>query len=138
MPQASPPLRGSLASVKEMTRKHFAKELRSGGGRSSRADGIHVAWAVWTLALTLVFGRIAAFNLGNYRPVSNDEMELMAVAYKLATQGVLGSDLYAGFYNADQHFMITLPLEHVFNAASFKIFGAGVAQMRWVSVVAGA
>src|SRR5258708_36954631 len=89
------------------------------------------------VALTAVFGRIAIYNLGNYRPVSNDEMELMAVAYKLATWGVLGSDLYAGFYNADQHFMITLPLEHVFNAASFKVFGAGVAQMRWVAVVAG-
>src|SRR5438046_3116764 len=71
----------------------------------------HVAWAVWTLVL--------------------------AVAYKLATQGVLGSDLYAGFFNADQHFLIKLPLEHVFNAASFKAFGPGVAQMRWVSVVAG-
>jgi 4-amino-4-deoxy-L-arabinose transferase-like glycosyltransferase len=97
----------------------------------------HAAWAVWTLALTVVFGRIAVYNLGNYRPVSNDEMELMAVAYKWATQGVLGSDLYAGFFNADQHFLITLPLEHVFNAASFKAFGPGVAQMRWVSVVAG-
>jgi len=96
-----------------------------------------LAWAAWTLALTAMFGRIAIYNLGNYRPVSNDEMELMAVAYKLATQGVLGSDLYAGFYNADQHFMITLPLEHLFNAASFKVLGAGVAQMRWVAVVAG-
>ena len=97
----------------------------------------HLPWALWTIALTAVFGRIAVYNLGNYRPVSNDEMELMAVAYKLATQGVLGSDLYAGFYNADQHFMITLPLEHVLNAAIFKAFGPGVAQMRWVAVVAG-
>src|SRR3981081_558421 len=97
----------------------------------------HLPWAAWTLALTLVFGRIAVYNLGNYRPVSNDEMELMAGAYKLATPGVCGSDLYAWFYGADHHFMITLPLEHVFNAASFKVFGAGVAQMRWVAVVAG-
>jgi 4-amino-4-deoxy-L-arabinose transferase-like glycosyltransferase len=97
----------------------------------------NVAWVLWTLALTAVFGRIAVYNVGNYRPISNDEMELMAVAYKWATQGVLGSDLYAGFFNADQHFMITLPLEHVFNAVSFKAFGPGVAQMRWVSVVAG-
>src|SRR5260370_32700439 len=93
----------------------------------------HAGWAAWTLALTVVFGRIAVYNLGNYRPVSNDEMELMAVAYKLATQAVLGSDLYAGFFGADQHFLITLPLQHVFEAASFKVFGAGAAQMRWVS-----
>src|SRR5207244_12078227 len=64
-------------------------------------------------------------------------LDVVAVGYKWATRGVLGSDLYAGFYNADQHFLITLPLEHVFNAASFKAFGPGVAQMRWVSVVAG-
>jgi len=70
----------------------------------------HAPWVLWMLAVTAVSGRIAVYNLGNYRPVSNDEMELMAVAYKLATQGVLGSDLYAGFFNADQHFMITLPL----------------------------
>src|ERR1700716_2223980 len=85
----------------------------------------HLPWALWTLALTLAFGRIAAYNLGNYRPVSNDEMELMAVAYKLATQGVLGSDLYAGFSGADQHFLITLPLQNIFEAMSFKLFGAG-------------
>ena len=97
----------------------------------------HTPWVLWMLAVTAVSGRIAIYNLGNYRPVSNDEMELMAVAYKLATRGVLGSDLYAGFFNADQHFMITLPLEHVFNAASFIAFGTGVAQMRWVSVLAG-
>jgi 4-amino-4-deoxy-L-arabinose transferase-like glycosyltransferase len=96
-----------------------------------------IAWTLWTLAVTLVFGRIGAYNLGNYRPISNDEMELMAVAYKLATQGVLGSDLYAGFFGADQHFLITLPLQHLADATSFKLFGAGVAQMRWVSLVAG-
>src|SRR5216683_5569814 len=99
--------------------------------------GTHVAWVLLTLAVTLVFGRIGAYNLGNYRPVSNDEMELMAVAYKLASQGVLGSDLYAGFFGADQHFLITLPLQQVFEAASFRLFGTGVAQMRWVSLVAG-
>lgn len=59
------------------------------------------------------------------------------MAYKLATQGVLGSDLYAGFFGADQHFFITLPLQHVFEAFSFRLFGAGVGQARWVSLVAG-
>ena len=87
--------------------------------------------------LTLLFGRIAAYNLGNYRPVTNDEVELMSVAYKLATQGVLGSDLFAGFFGADQHFFFVLPLQHVLEAISFRVFGPGVAQARWVSLVAG-
>jgi 4-amino-4-deoxy-L-arabinose transferase-like glycosyltransferase len=95
------------------------------------------AWAVWTFCLTLAFGRLAAYNLGNYRPVTNDEVELMSVAYKLATQGVVGSDLFAGFAGADQHFFMVLPLQHVLEAISFRLFGAGVAQARWVSLVAG-
>src|SRR6185503_2810269 len=77
------------------------------------------------------------YNLANYRPVTNDEVELIAVGYKLATQGVLGSDLYAGFFGADRHFFITLPLQHVLQALSFQWFGAGVAQARAVSVAAG-
>jgi 4-amino-4-deoxy-L-arabinose transferase-like glycosyltransferase len=89
------------------------------------------------LCVTLGFGALAAYNLENYRPVSNDEVELMAVGYKLATQGVLGSDLYAGFFGADQHFFITLPLQFVLDALSFRLFGPGVAQARWVSLVAG-
>jgi 4-amino-4-deoxy-L-arabinose transferase-like glycosyltransferase len=96
-----------------------------------------MAWFVWTVCLTLVFGRIAAYNLGNYRPVTNDEVELISVAYKLATQGVLGSDLFAGFFGADQHFFFVLPLQHVLEAATFRVFGPGVAQARWVSLVAG-
>lgn len=88
--------------------------------------------------MTLLFGRIAAYNLGNYRPVTNDEVELMSVAYKLATQGVLGSDLFVGFAGADQHYLFTLPLQHVLEAITFRVVGAGVAEARWVSLVAGA
>lgn len=80
---------------------------------------------------------VATYNLDNYRPVTNDEVELIAVGYKLATQGVLGSDLYAGFFGAERHFFITLPLQHVLEAISFKLLGAGVFQARVVSVVAG-
>ncbi|HEY3230293.1 MAG TPA: hypothetical protein VGJ87_13810, partial [Roseiflexaceae bacterium] len=46
-------------------------------------------------------------------------------------------DLYAGFYGADQHFFITLPLQHGLQAISFHLFGPGVLQARGVSVVAG-
>ncbi|HLZ28417.1 MAG TPA: hypothetical protein VKV73_13945 [Chloroflexota bacterium] len=92
---------------------------------------------MWTFGLTLLFGRIAAYNLGNYRPVTNDEVELISVAYKLATQGIFGSDLFAGFFGADQHFFFVLPLQHILEAATFRVFGPGVAQARWVSLVAG-
>jgi 4-amino-4-deoxy-L-arabinose transferase-like glycosyltransferase len=95
-----------------------------------------LGWLGFTVGLTLVFGRVAAYNLGNYRPVSNDEVELISVAYKLATRGVVGSDLFVGFFGADQHFFFVLPLQHVLEAISFRIAGVGVAQARWVSLVA--
>ena len=80
----------------------------------SFANHRRTAWFAWTVCLTLAFGRIAAYNLGNYRRVTNDEVELISVAYKLATQGVLGSDLFAGFFGADQHFFFVLPLQGTF------------------------
>src|ERR1700687_5706648 len=95
------------------------------------------AWFVWTCCLSLAFGRIAAYNLGNYRPVTNDEVELMSVAYKLATQGVPGSALCTGFFWAYRHFFFVLPLQHVLEAISSRAFDPGVAQARWVSLVAG-
>jgi len=104
--------------------------------RSSRFAGA-ATWLLFTLGCAAAFAALAAYNLANYRPVTNDEVELIAVAYKLATRGVLGSDLYAGFYGADEHFFITLPVQHVLEAASFWLFGAGIAQARGVSVAAG-
>jgi 4-amino-4-deoxy-L-arabinose transferase-like glycosyltransferase len=91
---------------------------------------------VWTLLVSVVFGWLALHNLANFRPISNDEGELIAVGYKLAKHGVLGSDMYAGFYGADQHLLYILPVQHVLEALSFKVFGAGIAQARLVSVLA--
>lgn len=90
----------------------------------------------WTLLVTGVFGRLALHNLANFRPLSNDEGELIAVGYKLAAHGVLGSDMYAGFFGADQHLLYILPVQHVLEALSFKVFGPGITQARLVSVVA--
>jgi hypothetical protein len=95
------------------------------------------AWLLATLAISAAFARLAAHNLGNYRPVSNDEVELIAVGYKLATQGIFGSDMYAGFFGGDQHHLETLPLQPILDAISFRFVGAGVLQARWVSLMAG-
>jgi hypothetical protein len=99
--------------------------------------GPAAAWLLFTLAVSAGFGRLAAHNLANFRPVSNDEVELMAVGYKLATQGILGSDMYAGFFGGDQHHFETLPLQHVLDAVCFRVFGSGVLQARGVSLLAG-
>jgi hypothetical protein len=62
---------------------------------------------------------------------------LIEVGYTLANSGVLGSPMYAGFYDADDHHLWTLPVQHVLDAAAFKVIGAGIAQARWVSLTAG-
>jgi hypothetical protein len=78
----------------------------------------------------------AAHNLANFRPVSNDEGELLEVSYTLATTGALASPMYAGFFNADDHHLWTLPLQHILDAAAFEALGAGIGQARWVSLLA--
>lgn len=93
-----------------------------------------VIWAAWTLGLTLLFVKVAAIDLANFRPVSSDDVWIMSASYKLATEGVFGSDIYAGFFNADQHYFIALPVHHVRQAIVFRLAGAGVAQARWVSL----
>jgi hypothetical protein len=100
-----------------------------------RLPGAATVWLVWSVGLTLVFVAMAARDLGNSRPVSSDEGEIMAVSYKLATQGVLGSDPQAGFFHAEAHHFLTLPVQQVLEALSFRVFGAGVAQARGVALV---
>jgi 4-amino-4-deoxy-L-arabinose transferase-like glycosyltransferase len=96
----------------------------------------HVIWLLLTVAISAAFARLAVHNLANFRPVSNDEVELMEVGHQLATRGVLGSDMYAGFFGAEQHHLWTLPVQHFVDAATFKAFGAGVVSARAVSVLA--
>lgn len=93
-------------------------------------------WAAITLVVTSLFAGVAAHNLNNYPPLSNDEGELMAVGYSLATHGVLGSEMYVGFFGGDRHHFESLPVQHVLQALSFRLFGPGVAQARLVSVTA--
>jgi 4-amino-4-deoxy-L-arabinose transferase-like glycosyltransferase len=84
-----------------------------------------------------VFTRIATYKLEIYPPISGDESWIMSVAYKLTTQGVFGSDLYAGLFNAERHYFIAPPVHHFLEAISFLVAGPGVAQVRWVSLISG-
>jgi len=74
-------------------------------------------------------------DLGRYPRVHGDDSWVMSASYKLATTGVFGSDLYAGFDGADQHYFIALPVYQFLQALSFVLFGAGIAEARSVTVV---
>jgi 4-amino-4-deoxy-L-arabinose transferase-like glycosyltransferase len=76
-------------------------------------------------------------NLGNHPSVTDDEVWVLSASYKLAKDGVFGSDIFQGFYNADQHYFFNMPAQHFVIAASLKLLGYGIAQARLVSVIYG-
>lgn len=91
----------------------------------------------WLGTLTIFFVAVATIDLANYRPISGDDGWILSASYKLATQGVFGSDMYAGYFHADQHYFIALPGHHVLQALFLKILGPGISQARWASVISG-
>ncbi len=62
---------------------------------------------------------------------------IAAPAWRLADQGIFGSEMFAGFYGAEEHNYDHMPLYGLFLALSFKILGLGIWQARMVSVLAG-
>ena len=76
-------------------------------------------------------------NLANHPTLTDDEAWVMSAAYKLASQGVFGSDMFRGFYYADQHYFFNMPGHNFVVAAAFKILGAGVVQARLVGLAYG-
>ena len=89
---------------------------------------------VWLVALSVFFVLSAGYNLSNYRPINDDDATIMSVSHKLATEGLFGSDLYAGFLDADRCYYGHLPVYSILQAITFKLAGTGVAQARCVSV----
>ncbi|MGE0056486.1 MAG: ArnT family glycosyltransferase [Dehalococcoidia bacterium] len=76
-------------------------------------------------------------NLANHPAVTDDEIWVLSASYKLANEGVFGSDMFAGFYNADKHYFFNMPLHHFVVAGVIKVLGAGVAEARFASVLYG-
>jgi 4-amino-4-deoxy-L-arabinose transferase-like glycosyltransferase len=95
------------------------------------------------LPVLLATGAVAVFlglsvtYLDRYPVVIQDEPWIAAPALKLALRGVYGSDLFAGYYGAAQHYFLSMPAYPLLLAASFKLLGAGLVQARLVSVLFG-
>ena len=69
--------------------------------------------------------------------MGQDEPWIAAAPYKLATSGILGSDLFTGYYGMEHHHLQHMPVYPLAQAAIFRIFGAGVIQMRALPVACG-
>lgn len=76
-------------------------------------------------------------NLGNDPIVGGDEGWIISASEKLATEGVFGSDLFAGFYRAEELYYFNLPLHHLVLAGWFKVVGVGLTEARLVGVIYG-
>src|SRR5215211_2251393 len=77
------------------------------------------------IAIT-IFLLATLLHLSKHPAITSDEMWILSSSHKLASTGVFGSDLFRGFYGADQHYFFNMPGHHVAIAASLKLFGAGI------------
>jgi hypothetical protein len=93
--------------------------------------------AVCCLTLATVLWIVAWGNLANYFPVGGDEVLTLSASHKLATAGVLGSDLATGLYDAETSFFLNLPIQNLLQAAVFGVWGTGIWQARLPSLIAG-
>ena len=95
-------------------------------------------WPHIVVALALAgYLLISLPGLTVFPPVGEDEAWIAAAPYKLATQGVLGSDLFTGYYGMERHLFEHMPLFPLMQAGVFRLFGVGVAQMRALPLVCG-
>jgi 4-amino-4-deoxy-L-arabinose transferase-like glycosyltransferase len=80
---------------------------------------------------------VSLFSLDRFPIVGQDEPWIAAPAYKLATEGTLGSDLFAGYHGMERHHFVHMPVYAVLEAIVFRTVGVGVVQMRTLSVLFG-
>src|SRR5579864_3738597 len=97
-------------------------------------------WLPYGLATaTLVVFLVTGLRHLDVAPqVYEDEPWQASTAYKLLTQGVFGSDMFAGFYNMDQRYYGFMPLHPLLMAATFKVLGVGQAKASTETVLLGA
>ena len=127
--------RRTIANVQRQTQlESTGTSIQSGGWLKGRRPT--ALWIVAYLAFSTFLVVAAWPHLANFPPVSADEVWIMSASFKLATEGVLGSDLFAGLYGADRHYFLALPVHHLVQAAFFRAFGPGILQMRVPSLAA--
>ncbi len=93
--------------------------------------------AIMVAALLLFYWLVSLHSLDVTPPVYEDEPWQASTGWKLATEGVFGSDMFAGHYNMDQRYYDFMPLHPAALALVFRIAGPGLFQARLETVVFG-
>jgi 4-amino-4-deoxy-L-arabinose transferase-like glycosyltransferase len=92
---------------------------------------------VLLLGLLLAFWAIALRGLAVVPPVYEDEPWQASTGWKIARDGVFGSDLFAGYAGMENHYYGHMPLHPLLLAAIFRLAGLGLFQARFEPVVLG-
>ncbi|MGH2536249.1 MAG: glycosyltransferase family 39 protein, partial [Candidatus Promineifilaceae bacterium] len=87
------------------------------------------------IALLLAFWLTSLAHLDTVPPVYEDEPWQASTGWKLATEGVFGSDLFRGYYGMERHYYGYMPLHPLLLAAVFRLAGLGLFQARLEAVI---
>lgn len=91
----------------------------------------------WPYLLLLIFWGAALRHLDRFPIVSQDEPWILSPGYKLFSRGLYGSDLFAGLYAMETHYMEFLPLMSIVQGGVARLIGVGVWQLRYAPVALG-
>ncbi len=88
-------------------------------------------------ALLLAYWLVAVRGLDVVPPVYEDEPWQASTGWKLAEQGVFGSDMFLGYYGMERHYYGYMPMHPFLLAAMFRLAGLGLFQARLEAVTLG-
>lgn len=142
------PVEGKSAALMSVDYSDAGSDARGCSGSRKPIDRppvmqTHATVLLITRPRIVLTGVLTAYLIGSfaglavYPRVGEDEPWIAAAPYKLATEGILGSDLFAGFAGMERHHYQHMPVYPVLEAGVFKAFGVGVVQMRLLSVLFG-
>lgn len=89
------------------------------------------------IILLILYLLVSLRHLEVVPPVYEDEPWIASAGWKLATEGVFGSDMFTGFSGMERHNFFFMPVHPLILAVVFKIAGLGLFQARLVPVMMG-
>jgi 4-amino-4-deoxy-L-arabinose transferase-like glycosyltransferase len=87
--------------------------------------------------LLLLYWGVSLTNLAVVPRVYQDEPWQASTGWKLAAEGVFGSDMFQGWYGMERRYYGYMPIHPLFLAATFRLTGLGLFQARFEPVVMG-
>ena len=97
-------------------------------------NGVH--FAILSGCILFYLG-VSLRNLEIIPAVYEDEPWQASTGWKLATQGVFGSDMFAGFYGMEAHYYGYMPIHPLLLAITYRVAGFGLFQTRLEAVTMG-